>query len=526
MSVELLDVFPEVTCTQIVLTAILLLLLSVYWYATSYHGVWERAGIPGPKPLPFLDHMLEFRRHGVEQTINKWFQTYGKNVGVYGLHPHRATLITKDLEIAKQVLVKDFDNFMTRYRPRTTQRSFANGLLAATDDRWRRHRHVTSPMFTGVKMKVMLQHIKASAETLTELIRQCVSKGELISVKLVASKFSTEVIARVGFGVQTHAVSKEENEFAHYARTLVNVATRKLNNTIDMINHFVPHVLPLMMKLLPQIDFINRDSDTYFEHIVSSTLNERKEEKTKTGSGNPRDMLDLLSETEVAKDDPRLHDPQSKALSRDEIIGNSTALILAGVETVSSALQGILYCLALNPDVQLKVLEEIDQVIPDGEDLEYEHLSQLKYTEQGINECLRLFPLLTSLMRVTAETRTYNGVTIPKGAIVTIPINLIMTDPEFWPEPKKFDPTRFTPENKAKRDPFSYMPFGYGPRICLGQRLAMMELKTIMVYLLKEFRFELSERTEPKKGVNIEMETIVGFVSRPVKPVEVEAVPR
>ncbi|XP_059171881.1 cytochrome P450 3A21-like [Physella acuta] len=526
MSVELLGSLPEVTCTQIVLTAILLLLLSVYWYATSYHGVWERAGIPGPKPLPFLDHMLEFRRHGVEQTINKWFKTYGKNVGVYGLHPHRATLITKDLELAKQVLVKDFDNFVTRYRPRSSKGSFVDGISSTTDDRWRRHRHVTSPMFTGVKMKVMLQHIKASAETLTELIRQCVSKGELISVKLVASKFSTEVIARVGFGVQTHAVSKEESEFAHYARTFVNVSNDGFNKCIDLINHFVPHVLSLMMKVFPRTDFVNIDSDNYFKTIVTSTIKQRKEEKIKTHAGKVRDMLDLLLETEVAKDDPRLNDPQSKALSKDEIVGNSTMLILAGVETVSSALQGILYCLALNPDVQLKVLEEIDQVIPDGEDLEYEHLSQLKYTEQVINECLRLFPLIIFLMREASETRTYNGVTIPKGAIVTIPINLIMTDPELWPEPKKFDPERFTPENKAKRDPFSYMPFGYGPRICLGQRLAMMELKTIMVYLLKEFRFELSERTEPKKGVDIEMETIGGFVLRPVKPVEVEAVPR
>ncbi|XP_059171875.1 cytochrome P450 3A24-like [Physella acuta] len=524
MSVELLDVFPEVTCTQIVLTAILLLLLSVCWYATSYHGVWERAGIPGPKPLPFLDHMLEFRRHGVEQTINKWFQTYGKNVGVYGLHPHRATLITKDLEIAKQVLVKD--NFMTRYNPRQTRGSFINSLIVSTGDTWRRHRHVTSPMFTGVKMKVMLQHIKASAETLTELIRQCVSKGELISVKLVASKFSTEVIARVGFGVQTHAVSKEENEFAHHARTLLNVSYKKINKCINIINQFVPHAIPLMMKFVPQTDYINRDSDNYFKHFVLSTLKERKVKKCENGSGTPRDMLDLLLETEVSSDDPRLHDPQSKALSIDEIIGTSTGLIISGIETVSSALQGILYCLALNPDVQLKVLEEIDQVIPDGEDLEYEHLSQLKYTEQVINECLRLFPLVNSLMREAAETRTYNGVTIPKGAIVTIPINIIMTDPELWPEPKKFDPERFTPENKAKRDPFSYIPFGYGPRICLGQRLAMMELKTIMVYLLKEFRFELSERTEPKKGVNIEMETVVGFVSRPVKPVQLEAVLR
>ncbi|CAL1542162.1 unnamed protein product [Lymnaea stagnalis] len=527
MANVLIEFLSSLSTTQVLVTSVIVLAFILYWYATSYHGVWEKLGVPGPKPLPFIDHTLELRQ-GLEPAYNKWFAQYGKTFGLYGLHPHKATLVTKDLALVKEVMVKDFDNFINSYRPEETTSSLSKGLSSAGEHIWRRHRQVTTPMFTGAKMKLMMQHINKSAQNLTQLVKECVDKGEVVPVKLVSRKFATEVIARIGFGIQTHAVSKEESEFEHFAGKYVKIGKSRFWKAVNAVQHFFPMIVPVVRVFTTGVDFINFDSDNYFINILKATMSARKCEIKKSGEEGrkTRDILDLLMKASVSDDDPRLRDSGSKIISEDEVVSNSTMLILAGGETVSAALQGILYSLAIHTEVLDKVIDEIDQVDALTGEVQYEQLGKLKYTEQVINEGLRLFPLLSYIMRIAAETKTYNGVTIPKGAVVQIPTGHIMVDPEYWPDPLKFDPDRFSPENKAGRDPISFLPFGYGPRVCLGERLAIMELKTILVYLFREFKFGLSERTYPKLGEEIKTELINGFVTLPVKPVLVEAFKR
>ncbi|CAG5134780.1 unnamed protein product [Candidula unifasciata] len=518
-----LDVLTELSgalsLTQWLLFFLVLLLLLSYIYATNYHGVWEKHGVPGPKPWPILDHTLDLKK-GVDAAFREWFQKYGDTFGAYGLLPHRATLVTKDLSLVKQILVKDFNNFSSRIRPQKSMSSIKDGISSAAGNTWRRHRQVTSPMFTGARMKLIMNHVCVSAENLTHLVKQHMEKGELIPVRFVCSKFSAEVIARVGFGIASHEVSKEESEFAVFSRNFAKSTRRK--ELIATSCYFFPLIDNILRFFKFDVDFVDETADNYFVTILKSAIEERKEKKSERDGQKARDMLDFFIEAAVENEDPRLRDTNSKTLSTKEIIGNSTSLIIAGVETVSITLQSILYCLVLYPEIQDKVVAEVFRVVPPGVNLVYEHLQELKYTTQVINECLRLFPLFTSLYRLTNETKKYNGVKIPKGCAVQIPTGLIMKDPKHWVDPEKFDPDRFSPENKANRDPLAFMPFGYGPRTCLGMRLALMELKVILVYLLREVRFTLSERTEPKRGEDIKLEMISRTFVRPVKPVLLE----
>ncbi|KAK6976670.1 cytochrome P450 3A2 [Biomphalaria glabrata] len=521
MSSVVLDYLGQWTTTQYLVTAVIVLLILFYYYSTSYLGVWEKVGVPGPKPLPLLNHMLDLRQ-GLEAAYQKWFQQYGQTFGCYGIHPHKATLVTKDLNLIKEILVKDFENFTVRYRSIETKTNLGKGLSSASAGTWQRHRHVTNPMFTGVRMKAMLHHVTASARNLTELIRQCVERGDLISIKQISTKFSTEVIARVGFGIYTHPASTEETEFAHYSRTLLNFGNFKMRKSAVTFLYYFPHVYSFLQSFISSLDFINSKSDQYFNTIVKAAIDARKRELI--DENNARDMLDLLTKASVEDNDIKLTQKGAKKMTEEEIMANSKILILAGVETIATALQGIMFCLAQHPEVQVKVVREVDEVITDLDNIEYEQLSQLKYTEQVINEGLRLFPLLSYVTRLTKETKKYGDITIVKGTVVQIPLGPLMVDPDHWTDPYKFDPDRFTPENKAKRDPMAYLPFGYGPRICLGQRLAMMELKIVLAYLLKNFQFGLSERSEPKKGETIKMELFGSTVLRPQKPVLIEAI--
>ena len=127
-------------------------------------------------------------------------------------------------------------------------------------------------------------------------------------------------------------------------------------------------------------------------------------------------------------------------------------------------------------------------------------LARLSYVVQVIDETLRLYPPVPHVTRNTLETRTYGSITIPAGATVLVPIRDVHRDPKVYTDPDKFNPDRFSKENKANRDPMSFMPFGWGPRLCIGMRLAYLELKIGLVQIIRRVSLELNDTTVPREG--------------------------
>ena len=135
-----------------------------------------------------------------------------------------------------------------------------------------------------------------------------------------------------------------------------------------------------------------------------------------------------------------------------------------------------------------------------------------------MNETLRLFPPVLRISRKAVEARSYGDITIPAGAVIEIPIKEIQRDPAHYPHPDVFDPDRFNEENKAERSPLAFIPFGQGPRLCIGMRLALLELKIALVKVLRKVKVELNDETVPRKGQDIPIE-YSGF-ARPKQPIE------
>ncbi|GBM30862.1 Cytochrome P450 3A8 [Araneus ventricosus] len=178
-------------------------------------------------------------------------------------------------------------------------------------------------------------------------------------------------------------------------------------------------------------------------------------------------------------------------LTLDELVGQCVIFFLAGYDTTASTLSYISYLLALHPEIQTKLYEELRQVLQNSKgELTYEALQEMKYLDNVISESMRLYPAVTRLERMTvSDCKLGNsGITVPKGMIVTIPIYALQRDPDLFPDPEKFDPDRFTPEERAKRDTCAYMPFGAGPRNCVGMRFALMEVKVCLAYVIANFK--------------------------------------
>ncbi|XP_062621095.1 cytochrome P450 3A19-like, partial [Saccostrea cucullata] len=189
-------------------------------------------------------------------------------------------------------------------------------------------------------------------------------------------------------------------------------------------------------------------------------------------------------------------------LTSTEIIANCLLFFFAGYETTANTLSFFVYLLALHPDIQQRVYNEIVSELGD-EEPGYDNIGKLQYMEMCINETMRMYPVAARTDRTCVQDTEVNGLKIPKGMQIAIPIWILHHSEKLWEDPEKFDPERFSAENKAKMNPYKFMPFGYGPRICIGKRLALIEIKVAMTKLLRQFVLSTCSKTNiPPKLTN------------------------
>jgi cytochrome P450 len=192
--------------------------------------------------------------------------------------------------------------------------------------------------------------------------------------------------------------------------------------------------------------------------------------------------------------------PISRELLRDEV----TTMFMAGHETTAQTLSWMLYQLALNKDVNIKVREEGIEVI--GNRLpDYEDISKLKYTRQVVHETLRCYPAFYALARKTLGNDNLLGIHIGPGTNVLLNLYGLHRHPAFWKNPDRFDPTHFDPEVDAKRQPYVFLPFGGGPRLCLGSNFAMMVMQVVISRMASQFSFDVPDGFIPEIEPNISL---------------------
>ena len=190
-----------------------------------------------------------------------------------------------------------------------------------------------------------------------------------------------------------------------------------------------------------------------------------------------------------------------------------------GHDTTASGINWAIHLLGNHPEEQEKALAEIEQVIGDSSEVSFDHLGKLKYLECIIKESLRLQPSVPIFARVLGEDQKLDQHVIPKGTQVLINPYLIHRDPLHWDEPDSFKPERFLPENSRKRHAFSFVPFSAGSRNCIGQRFALMEEKTILTNIIRNFKINSSKRRD-QLGFKTEL------ILRPIGGVHVSLSPR
>lgn len=175
---------------------------------------------------------------------------------------------------------------------------------------------------------------------------------------------------------------------------------------------------------------------------------------------------------------------------------------LGGYDTIKWMLTAFAYELARNPDIQERLIDEIDATNSalDGADVTYEELNKMEYMDMVLSEVLRLYPPFVLHDRLCTKDFKFNDgktkIEFVRGDTLWIPAHCYHHNPDYWPEPERFDPERFSAENKGNINPAYYIPFGMGPRQCIANRFSLLEGKVALYYLLKDFTLNVSPKTE------------------------------
>ena len=431
-------------------------------------------------------------------------------------------VVTQDVDIIKSVMVKNFDSFVNRSKTPTLfqgkNKKDLKSMLFLHDEEWRRMRRMLTPMFSSKKIKMMAPLIQESCERLNEKMSSISNNGESVDMWKWFGQITMEVILATAFSRDVDSQRSSDDSLTKAAASIIhNLASG--NGPIDRIRMVLSH-FPWMSWVIKNIARRSpaAQSVCYFENIALNLIEDRKKGKSPGDSG-PQDLLQLLFE---ARDEDEVEGVTNNkgCLSSDEIVAVIITFILTAYETTSNALSYTAYLLALNPPIQDKLTREVENYYDANPDASlYDAAENIDYVSMVFSESLRLFPPVPRTTRDCSQACTVSdSLVVFKGLDISVPIFLLHRNSKYWSNPDKFDPERFRP-GKQTHPPFAYLPFGEGPRNCIGKRLALLEAKMILVSIYKDFQFRKTADTEdplslkvgitmtPKNGIRLSIIT-------------------
>ena len=293
------------------------------------------------------------------------------------------------------------------------------------------------------------------------------------------SKLTLEVILSTAFGLEAEVQNGKDNELL--------TEGKKFFSTPQIIRQISR--LPFGPALLRFLAMLRRQRPEYFQEVATEILKARRQQ----GFSGRKDLLDLM----MHATDETTTEGVSR-LSDEEVVAQSVVFLLAGYETSSNTLAFTLYYLVVNPEMQEKLRTQIREALETNakKGCLYDIVKNIDYLDCVIKESQRLCPPAIHVNRECHEDFDLSGIHIPAGTEVVIPIYALHHDPDAWEDPEKFDSERFRGARKDTHHPFQFLPFGGGPRNCIGMRFALLEIKIALVKILSKYKFVRSAKTQ------------------------------
>ncbi|OQR77565.1 cytochrome P450 3A11-like [Tropilaelaps mercedesae] len=465
----------ELVVTILVLVATLVL----GWIAHRRfveHTFLHRYGIAGPKPHLFFGNILQLKKDRVN-VMTRWIKQYGKHFGYY--IGGQAVIVCSDIDTLRQVLIKESTNFIDRPEGPVTGEPFKSSIIYLKGEEWKRVRGALTPSFSSAKLRLMSHIMQDCISVFVDIIKEKAQSGTTFNMDNVAQGLTLDVICKCALAMDTNCQRAEGG-----LRTNLKEFLDKAESDVVNLAYAFPF-LRLFFKILYYIfatGGLIKLILLNLEHVI-------RRRRSGEDSKQP-DILQIMLDSQTTSG--------GKQMTDYHIMANAFIYLVAGFETSATSLSFITQILVEKPEVQQQILDEVTRLFPDkvskGEKLTYEDVQELKHLDHVFNECMRIYPpVILFISRHCLRTCTLNGYTFPGGAQVLVPVYQLHRDPELWDAPDEFRPQRFSPDAERPILLEQFMPFGLGPRMCIGMRFATLQIKMALVELLRNVRLKPGE---------------------------------
>lgn len=470
---------------------VIVFLLVIYKLKKVY-SYWKDRGVDYVCSVRCFEAFTEniFRTNSSIDTLQEIYNKFPNNryVGFYNLF--EPVLLIRDLELIKRISVKDFNVFHAHSEtiPLELDVLWSRNMYALSDQQsWNNVRAHLSPSLTIKKLKAsFILHQTFTKNLIDHLRTKLEGKKMTLEMRDILKRLSNDITANNYFGVNCDSLKNPDNEFFHMVDKAMALPA------MYGFKNFVGKLCPKLLKCAG-VEAFSKDVKTFFTNIMKQSINARLKEKFVN--------YDVISALLRMHNVEKLDNLEKDTL--DEIIAEAFLLVFAGYETVTSTLSLLVYELTINYDIQRKLYEEITRTLKKfNGTIGYDAIMEMVYLNNVVNESLRLHPPTAIIDRIAtkdyiieAENVNERTLLVKKGTPIWILEKPIHTDPKHFPNPTKFDPDRFSNENKRNIKRYSHIPFGVGPRSCPGYRYGLMEVKLIITELLLNFELLPTEKT-------------------------------
>ena len=377
----------------------------------------------------------------------------------------KKTYLTDKPNVIRHVLQKNNRNYTkSKLVQESVVPQIGNGLLTSEGEYWLKQRRAIQPAFHRGKLEYISQVMSDEIKVfMDETLERYANSGESFQIDTEMMHLAFKLVSKSLFGKDPE------------------------DDKLDLIGEVVSYGQQYQTKRI-RMPFLKP-----WLYITGQTS--KNEKMKKLGQELLMEIISLRQESSEKKDDllQMLIDTEYEdgtKMSNQQLLDESLIIYVAGHETTAIAMAWAIYLITTHPNVEAKLVQSIAEDLK-GEAPSFSNLRNLTYTTQVIEEAMRLYPPAWLVDREAINDDEVDGIKIKKGIPISCLIYSMHRHSDFWENPNDFDPERFSSENKKKHVPFSYIPFGGGPRLCIGNNFAMMEMQLIIAMIFNKYSFEL-----------------------------------